>query len=466
MDETSLRAQLELAVSAEPPLGHLVGNSLRAGRRLRRRRRATGAASLSAAAVVLVGVVPALTAGAGHQASRPRPAVAPEAGTAYVASGSTVTPISLATNTPGTPIQVPEGDAGPFPITAATSPNGRTVYEVGESAAQQVVTVTPIDTATNTAAPTITIKGAYDPQAFVVAPDGKTAYLSAPTGLFRISTATNTVSKAPECKSWYGQERWRNGDCWPMAFTPNGDTLYVCTDTTPRNGGRIVTAIPTTSDGPPTRIRLPLAGNEPGFPYFIAITPNGQTAYVLDEVAGAKPGLTTVVPIKVATNTPLAPIKIWAPGTTEGLVIAPDSRTAYVLSSRAVTAVNTATDQAEATIKLPEAAGNAYSMVLAPNGKTLYVLTPRGVVPIRTASGTVLPTIKVPYLYAFDVIAITPDSRTIYVGANITKGFRKVKQLRVPVIAARGIVPISTATNTAGHFINLGGDPFSITFAP
>jgi hypothetical protein len=113
----------------------------------------------------------------------------------------------------------------------------------------------------------------------------------------------------------------------------------------------------------------------------------------------------------------------------------------------------------------PASPANAYDMVIAPNGKTLYVISTGGVFPIRTASGTLLPTIRVPYLYSYDPIAITPDSRTIYVGAEITKGTHKVHGFRMPVIVARGVIPISTATNTAGRFINLGGDPFGITFA-
>jgi DNA-binding beta-propeller fold protein YncE len=105
-------------------------------------------------------------------------------------------------------------------------------------------------------------------------------------------------------------------------------------------------------------------------------------------------------------------------------------------------------------------------MVLAPNGKTLYVLTPRGVVPIRTASGTVLPTINVPHLLTFTVMAITPDSRTIYVGAA-TFRYGTVNGHRMPVkTVTAGVVPISTATDTAGRFINLGGDPYSVAFAP
>jgi YVTN family beta-propeller protein len=447
MDETSLRAQLELAISVEPPLGPIVGNSLRKGRRLRRRRRAAGA-GLSAVAVVLAGIVPVLTAGGGHQGSRSHPANGQPAaaGTAYVATGSTVVPISLATNTPGTPIRVPEavGD-GPFVTNAAAGPGGRTIYAVGFDGGTGS-TVTPIDTATNTAGPTITIGNAAAVQRFAVAPDGKAAYMSAAEGLFRISFATSTASKLPGCRCGYGA----------IAFTPNGRTLYAIPF-----GTRTVTVVRTATNTAVTSIEVPVGENTA--PRQIAITPNGKTAYVLFSPAGAKSGTTSVLPINVATNTPLAPVKIWAPGFADDLLIAPDGRTAYVLSTRAVTAINTATNQAEATISLPEAAGNAYYMVLAPDGKFLYVLTPRGVLPISTASGAVLPTIKVPHLYTFTVMAITPDSRTIYVGAAITH--RKAGQ-RFPATVTAGVVPISTATGTAGSYINLGTEPNAIIFAP
>jgi YVTN family beta-propeller protein len=462
MDETSRSAQLELAESAEPPLGQLVGNSLRAGRRLRGRRRAVGATALSAAAVVLVGAVSAVAGGAFHQASRPRPAAAPETGTAYVATGSEVVPLSLATNSLGTPIRVPEmaGD-GPFVTNAAASPNGRTIYEVGQTGGVGA-TVTPVDAVTNTAGPTITIKN-VEPQFFAAAPNGKTAYLSATEGLFRISFATNTASQLTDCRP-YG--------CGPMALTPDGKTLYAISLAT-----RTVTVVRTASNAALTPITLPAPQNGPSYPSFprqIAITPNGKTAYVLFSPAGAKPGDTSVVPINLVTSTPLTPIKIPAPGLADNLVIAPDGRTAFVLSTHAVTAIDTATNQAEATISLPESPANAYYMELAPNGKTLYVLTPRGIVPIRTATGAVLPTLKVPHLYAYSVMAITPDSGTIYVGVaperrTIYGRARKGKRqalYTIEVASSAGVVPISTATGTVGRFIYLGAEPDAITFGP
>lgn len=450
MDELSLRELLEHATSPEPPLGPIVSNSLRAGRTLRRRRRVTGAASLSAVAVVVVSTVPALTSGAGHKVGKPGPAAVAEplanARTAYVATSSdTVVPVSLASNSAGRPIKVPGVIDDPFVIQAGASPNGRTVYEVGMTGGNGA-TVTPIDTATNTAGPVITIKKA-EPQYFAVAPNGKTAYLSTPEGLFRISAATNTASNAPDCS--------RSG-CRGMAFTPDGKALYVI------GGAKTVIMLRTASNTVLARIKIPAISS--GIPFNIGITPNGKTAYVVDGTAGAKPGQNSVVPINLATRTPLAPIKIWAPGLADGLVIAPDGRTAYVLSSRAVTPIDTATNQAEPAVELPESAGYAYFMALTPDGKTLYVLTPRGVVPIRTGSGTVLPTIKVPKLCGSSPIAVTPDARTVYVGACITRP-RKFRKLTLHVIVGGGVVPISTATNTAGPFINLGGAPVAITFA-
>jgi DNA-binding beta-propeller fold protein YncE len=457
MDETSLRALLERATSPEPPLGQIVARSLRTGRKLRQRRRATGAAALSAAAVVVVGTVPALTSGPGHKVSKPEPTVVAmppgDARTAYVATSDTVVPISLATNTIGARITIREGIL-PASVTfaAAAAPDGRVVYEVGTTS-RGVATVNPIDAATDTAGPTITL-GQASPTNVAVAPNGKTVYVAAEEDIFPINTATNTARKPIRIKD----------RSWAMAFTPDGKTLYVVN---PQQGGDrypsdVVTPIRTATDTKLAPIRLPQ--NRASYPYVIGITPNGRTAYVVEGVQQGKPYANSVVPIRLRTNTALAPIPIEASGLADGLVIAPDGRTAYVLSSRAVTPIDTATNRAEPAINLPATAGYAYYIAMTPNGKTLYVLTPRGVIPIRTASGTVLPMIRVPKLENFTELAITPDGRTIYVGAAITRPYR-FHGHKFPKTVGGGVVPISTATNTAGHFINLGGTPLAITFA-
>jgi YVTN family beta-propeller protein len=76
--------------------------------------------------------------------------------TAYVTSGSGMTPIDTATNKAGKPIK---GLGGPIAIT----PNGKTVYAVSDSD-----TVTPINTATDKAGKPIKVgKG---PNAIAITP--------------------------------------------------------------------------------------------------------------------------------------------------------------------------------------------------------------------------------------------------------------------------------------------------------
>src|SRR5215472_10464035 len=125
MDEKLLRDLLGRAVRGEPPLGPVPRNALRAGIRLRRRRRAQGTAACAAILAAAVFAVPALTG-----TSRPRPALpahpAPPARVVYVANldssgASSVTPISIATGTPGKPIA-----AGALPLFMTVTPDGKT----------------------------------------------------------------------------------------------------------------------------------------------------------------------------------------------------------------------------------------------------------------------------------------------------------------------------------------------------
>ena len=81
--------------------------------------------------------------------------------TAYVVNSDsdTVTPIQTATNTAGTPVTV-----GPGPVAIAITPDGKTAYVLNSHSG----TVTPIQTATNTAGTPITV-GTY-PWAIVITP--------------------------------------------------------------------------------------------------------------------------------------------------------------------------------------------------------------------------------------------------------------------------------------------------------
>jgi len=429
VDETSLRADLEETLRAEPPIGKLVGNSLRAGRKFRRRRLA-GVAAVSAVAAAVVIAVPALLSGAGTPepaAVSVRPATAR---TAYVGVGAdTVVPVSLATRAVGAPMTVPLGaNLWVGKTSAAVTPDGRTVYELGFTAIGGA-TVTPINTATKRAGKTIRLPN-VDPEDIAVDPNGKTAYVSFYGGVFPINIATNTVGKQIRIPD----------DCFNMAFTPDGKTLYVLNPSAfPAPGPRsnrapavtpILTA--TNTELAPIRLRATKGG-----PFDIAVTPDGKTAYVLDG-GGSQAYANLVIPIDLAAGRALAPIRIKASGVVGGVVVSPHGGTAYVLSSRAITPINTATNKAGPAINLPKSAGYADNFRLAPNGKTIYVITPRGVIPVRTASRTVLPMIGMPDLNPRG-FEITPDSRTVY------------------VTTGTGLLPISTASNRAGKPINLGG---------
>jgi hypothetical protein len=426
-----------------------------------------GVAALCAAAAAVVIAVPTLLT----SASRPAPAApaAVAARTAYVVVGTdTVLPVSLATNKVGTPINgladgVPTRE---YLTLAASSPDGRTVYEVGTKyhytdpggLRDGSGIVVPIDTTTRRAGSPITLSAPCPPGSrvplsscpvypndIVINPDGKTAYVSFDGGVFPINLARKTAGKpiAMSC------------ECRVMAFAPDRKTLYVvdpfpiASGQPPRYQAAIVTPIRTATNTALAPIRLPVAKHSLGMGFLsdVAITPNGKTAYVVDG-RGGSPYENFVFPIDLAAKKALAPVRLKARGLATRLVISAGGGTAYVVSARAVTPINTATNTAGPPINIPDRDGLAYDIALTPNGKTIYVLTPRGVIPIRTASRTVLPMIAIPDVEnpSFDPFVITPDGRAVWVATNA------------------GILPISTATNTAGSPIKVGA-PGSIAFA-
>jgi DNA-binding beta-propeller fold protein YncE len=117
-----------------------------------------------------------------------------------------------------------------------------------------------------------------------------------------------------------------------------------------------------------------------------------------------------VTPIRIATNTALPPIKV--AGQPFAIAITPDGKTAYVVDQvrGTVTPIQTATNTALPPIKTSP--GHLYKGALAiaitPDGKTAYVADRfRGtVIPIQTATSTALPPAKVGDGPA--AIAITP----------------------------------------------------------
>ena len=264
-------------------------------------------------------------------------------------------------------------------------------------------------------------------------------------------------------------------------------TVYVS------NGrGGTVTPIDTATNTPGEPIEVGVR------PRAIVITPDGTTAYVVNQSRPQPPpwhsqeaekrGLPqpspdprgTVTPIDTATNTPGAPIEVGM--RPRAIVITPDSRTAYVVNQSrpqpppwhnyeaekrglpqpapdprgTVTPVDTATNTPGEPI---DEGDEPFAIAVTPDGKTVYVANtwentgrpasaPCTVTPIATATDTPGAPIEVgrgPWAFA-----ITPDGQTAYV-ANRDSGT---------------VTPIRIAKGTASAPIPAGTHPYAIAITP
>jgi DNA-binding beta-propeller fold protein YncE len=260
--------------------------------------------------------------------------------TAYVANGTDVTPINTATNAAGTAIPVTTSPDTPDAI--AFSPNGQTAYVVGfygsltpvdvaaakagasigsadgdsdaiaitpsEQTAYVVNnliggTVTPIDLATGAVASSIHVGEA--PDAIAITPNGQTAYVA--------NYDVDSITPITLATGATGTPISVGGNPQALAITPNGQTLYVVENADPGNGVTPIN-IATGKAGP----LIPIGNN---FPEYIAMAPDGQTAYVTDFDG-------TVVPFSTATNEPGTPITVG--GQPRQVAITPDGRTLYI----------------------------------------------------------------------------------------------------------------------------------------
>ena len=146
----------------------------------------------------------------------------------------------------------------------------------------------------------------------------------------------------------------------------------------------MLTPINTATNTPGKRIYL----NGLGGDGFIAITPDGKTAYVSTGYPSS------VVPVSTTTNTAGKPIELARPDNPGGgqIVITPDGKTAYVLAGTyTVHPIATASNVAGPPIQLKSDCQSKLDsaqevMAITPDGKTVYVACQGAVVPISTAS--------------------------------------------------------------------------------
>ena len=157
--------------------------------------------------------------------------ISPDGSTAFVACplGGTVVPINTSANTAGSPISAGEGPQG-----LAITPDGTTLYAANFGAfavfngqVMQIsdgTTVTPIDTATDTAGTPITV--GTEPSTIAITPDGTTAYVT--------NEASNTVTPIDIATNSAGSPITLNATLtgtpgYQIAITPDGTTAYVVT---------------------------------------------------------------------------------------------------------------------------------------------------------------------------------------------------------------------------------------------
>jgi YVTN family beta-propeller protein len=214
-------------------------------------------------------------------------AVTPNGKTVYVVNEEphgTVTPINTATNTAGANIKV-----GVTPAAIVITPDGKTAYVLNLAEGELgKATVTPIDTATDTAGKPIALKGAAFPDDLNLLLNtscGKTIYAIGLLTLTAIDTVTNTALPAIRVAPLGG------GDT-SAVITPDGKTLYIDGDIGGTKGFIVPVSTATGAVGKAIIVH--------GSPNLMAITPNGKTLYVLS-IGGSGPQ--DIIPVNTATNT-------------------------------------------------------------------------------------------------------------------------------------------------------------------
>jgi WD40 repeat protein len=432
MEHSPLAAMFERAVATRPPTPQLVANSLRAGKRLRTRRRIEAGVAAAAAVGVISAVVPAALGARSHPVPAAQRPARPE--TLYSASfAGKVTPIRVATGVAGRTIQIPQVGRDDYPL--AVTPNGRAIYATSGKG-----TLTPIYTATDTAGRPIRVSSGILGDV-VITPNGRTAYVvQTGTGVIPVNLVTRKPGKL--IKISQADE---------MAITPDGRTLYVV-----RQGADDVVPVRTASDATLKPIHLAVPADVYST---ISIARNGRTAYVF-ATSGPFSSVGWVAPISIATNSARKPIKV--SGYVGQIVLAPDGTAAYAFEQTRPTPTTVASDIAPIDLttgtvgKLIRLASNqdppTTALLLTPNGKTLYVTggdAGKTVTPIDTATGELLRPIRLAYT-ACTVITpvISPDGSTIYIsGVASARSNRWV------------VMPIRTATNTAGRPIPVSQEP-------
>ena len=277
---------------------------------------------------------------------------------------------------------------------------------------------------------------------------GRADRTARPVTVYVANQAGNTVTPIRAARGTVGRPIRVGSGPALIAISPDGQTAYVVGigSLVPEATAPVtLTPIRTAANRPGRVITVCAAGNLGGViaPDAIAITPDSRTVYVSCR------GM--VVPVRAGAGTASEPIRVSAAG---ALAVAAEGRTLYVANpdGDTITPISRATEEPGQPIVVgpsPEA------MAVTPDGRTVLVLTSTGltgVTPVDAVTNRSGKPVPVQGAYA---LAVAPGGGTAYVLAtpdpNSQQGF---------------VVPVDIRTSTAGTPIKVGLNPVRIAFTP
>ena len=232
-----------------------------------------------------------------------------------------------------------------------------------------------------------------------------------------------------------------------IAISPDGQTAYVVGIGSLLPGAAApvtLTAIRTATNKPGRVITVCAPGNLSGViaPDTRAITPVSRTVYVSCSGTGQ------VVPVRAGAGTAAQPIRVPSPG---ALAMAAGGRTVYVANpgGDTITPVSTATEEPGPPVIVGPSPG---AMAVAPDGRTVLVLTSTGITPVDAATNRAGKPVAIRGACA---LAVAPGGGTAYVLAMPDSGSQQ-----------GFVVPVPIHASAAGKPIKVGLNPVQIVFTP
>lgn len=296
----------------------------------------------------------------------------------------------------------PNFSNGGNPYTVAITPNGNQAWVENYGSSN----VSVIDTATHKVIRTVALTGS-NPSSIIITPNGQYAFVGDWTnnGVWAINTSTYATTFISTSYT---------GDPVGLASTPNSSEIFVS-----NFYGGSVSVVSTSSLSVVATIPLPPGAAGSSAPAAIQVTPNGNTAYVVDQANSV------VYPIAVSTNALGSAIAVGSQtdandtngGPPNNLVITPNSSYVYVgnFASSSVSVISTASNSVIDTISLTGSEPTGLTML--PSGTSVYVASYANnvVYPISVSSNTVGTAISVGTLGDPTAIVTNSNSTTVAV---------------------------------------------------